>query len=136
MYLKNGGSELEISSPFSYGMFVRFALTLERERPIIIRSIKLNGEDVYVYDGFVNSVNFDNSFKPGKWHVDYTLQFDRCKPKWRELIRESKGSDLKFSVIAMEVESRNEKFYEFRVSAENLSLLINMLEKIYHVYAE
>ncbi|AHH11102.1 hypothetical protein bcCo53_001189 (plasmid) [Borrelia coriaceae] len=130
LYLKHGGSELEISAPSSVGMFVNFVLTLERERPIIISSVNLNGETIYVHDGFVKMVNFDNVFNRGKWRVDYTLQFDRCKNKWRKLIRENRGSDLKFSVIAMEVESRNEKIYEFRVSAENLSLLIDMLEKI------
>ncbi|AHH11101.1 hypothetical protein bcCo53_001190 (plasmid) [Borrelia coriaceae] len=135
--LRNDDNSFVIYYSESYDTSVKLYITIKDEDAIIIKDIKLNKYDVCLYDNLSNrELSLDNSSLIKKWNIDYDVDFNRCKAKWKELIEDAKGGDLKFKVTVSKLDDKNEKTYEFRVSAANLGLLVGLIEKVYQVYTE
>ncbi|AHH11087.1 hypothetical protein bcCo53_001204 (plasmid) [Borrelia coriaceae] len=122
--LKNSDRELGIYCRASNNMPIYLYFILNSEHRVKIKSIKLNGEDVCINGSLSTPTYLGDRF-------GYGLKFNDCKTKWKELIRDAKGGDLTFTLLVMQSETRVEETYEFIVSAENLSLLIDLIEKVY-----
>ncbi|ANF34427.1 hypothetical protein A7978_04775 (plasmid) [Borrelia turicatae] len=131
--LTNSYGNLLVISYNSYlGGSVRIYLELKSDREMRLKSVKLNESDVCFYDlsvgdGSTNGVSNRSSL----WSNGFDLQFNVCKPKWRELIADAKDGDLKFCVFCVDVESGLEKKYYFKVSSANLSKLIDLIEQVH-----
>ncbi|AHH11099.1 hypothetical protein bcCo53_001192 (plasmid) [Borrelia coriaceae] len=120
--LKNNDNEFVIFYVQYPHEVVNIYLTLKNERKIVVKSIKLNGDDVHLYSGYLSVLLNDVE------NVEYQLDLKNYKTRWKKLIEEAKGGPLKFSVLIMQTETGIEKTYEFKASAANLSLLAEMID--------
>ncbi|AHH11091.1 hypothetical protein bcCo53_001200 (plasmid) [Borrelia coriaceae] len=128
LYLKNNDDSFSIG----YGSYhrhepVTIYLTLKNEHKVVIKNIKLNDEELYFYND-----EFSNRPLNEVKDIEYRLDVKNYTYKWKKLIEDAKGGDLKFRVTCMRVETDVDKTYEFRVSAKNLSLLAEMIDD-YHL---
>ncbi|AHH11095.1 hypothetical protein bcCo53_001196 (plasmid) [Borrelia coriaceae] len=133
-YLSNYGrsGDFTVSLDNDYGSFallydqyffqVKVHLRLKNQDNITIKNIKFNGEDVCVADDFYRPSIMEEG------HFEYELDPYHCKTRWKKLIEESNGGDLKFSVIVSETDSGLEKIYEFQISKTNMSLLAEIMD--------
>ncbi|UPA11273.1 hypothetical protein bpSLO_001124 (plasmid) [Borrelia parkeri] len=108
------------------------SLTLNGDSSIYIKSIELDGKFIHIDSHLLEDELMDLSFMHRRRNnirnnIVY-FNFNRCKFEWRGLINAAKGGDLKFSVFCVEVESKIERKYEFRVSAATLSKLVDAFE--------
>ncbi|AHF45625.1 hypothetical protein [Borrelia parkeri] len=132
LHLNNGDSVLVISYRTDYGTSVKIYLELNSDREMRLKSVKLNESDVCFYDiSFGSGSKIGISNRNSLWSTGFDLKFNVCKPKWRALIEDAKGGDLTFYVLCIEVDSKLEKRYEFRVSSAKLSKLIDLIEPVY-----
>ncbi|AHH11083.1 hypothetical protein bcCo53_001208 (plasmid) [Borrelia coriaceae] len=125
--LTNSDNLFEINYHFSSNL-CGLHLMLKNDSDITIKNVKLKEDDICMYDSITDEKLLNRS-DDEKWHAYYDVDFDSCKAKWKELIEGAKGGDLKFSVIASEVESGHEKTYEFRVSEANMRQLVALIEQ-------
>ncbi|AHH12956.1 hypothetical protein BHO_0000800 (plasmid) [Borrelia hermsii YBT] len=109
---------------------INISLDLKSDRAMQLKNIDLNGKFLYFYR---ESGVIDESLDNGKWSssVDQ-FNFKHCKPEWRELIRQANGGDLKFNVECIEEMGKLERKYAFKVSAANLSRLLDIFEVVYY----
>ncbi|AHF45626.1 hypothetical protein [Borrelia parkeri] len=128
----NNGDVLSIGYDSYLNGLVRICLELKSDREIQINAIKLNKDNVYL-EGNRSIVNgsMNISSRNRIWSDGVKLDFRMCKFKWKKLIALAKHRDFKFCVDGIEVESKLEKRYEFRVSAANLGKLIELVEQAY-----
>ncbi|UPA17033.1 hypothetical protein bcCo53_001202 (plasmid) [Borrelia coriaceae] len=124
LHLRNGDREFVIHYGASHYSPVSLYFVLNSEHQVKINSVKLNGENACVsgFSRYELMLVERNS---------YGIKFNECKAIWKKLIRDAKGGDLTFSLLGVQKETGIKETYEFRVSAENLSLLVDLIEKVY-----
>ncbi|AMR75953.1 hypothetical protein [Borrelia hermsii] len=113
----------------SYFNDINVSLDLKSDCAMQLKKIDLDGKFLYFY---MKSSVINGFLENGKWSssVDQ-FDFRHCKPEWRELIKKAKG-DLKFNVECIEEMGKLERKYAFKVSAANLSRLLDIFEVVYH----
>ncbi|AHH12958.1 hypothetical protein BHO_0000600 (plasmid) [Borrelia hermsii YBT] len=114
----------------SYVGVVNVYLELNNDREIELKTIDLNGESHCIYGGIFSLSGMTGNHKNGRWYSTIGIDFENCKLEWRELIKKAKGN-LKFNVECIEVEGKLERKYTFKVSAANLSRMIDIFEVVY-----
>ncbi|UCP01990.1 hypothetical protein K9R62_04965 (plasmid) [Borrelia hermsii] len=128
--INDDGTMLVVSYNSYLGGSVKVYLDLKSDREIYLKTIKLNENDVCMYDIFTLDRLMKMSNRDRMWGNGFDLNFHSCKPEWRELIKKAKG-DLKFNVECVEAEGKLERKYTFKVSAANLSKLIDLIEQVH-----
>ncbi|AHH04044.1 hypothetical protein BHY_1093 (plasmid) [Borrelia nietonii YOR] len=125
----NDGNVFAISYD-AYFNDINVSLDLKSDRAMRLKKIDLNGKFLYFY---MKSAVINESLGNGKWSssVDQ-FDFKHCKPEWRELIKQANGGDLKFNVECIEEMGKLERKYCFKVSAANLSRLLDIFEVVYY----
>ncbi|WP_330730260.1 hypothetical protein [Borrelia turicatae] len=128
----NDGDVLSIGYDSYFSGSVRIYLDFNGNREMRINAIKLNEDNIYLYEhrSFVNGA-MNISSRDRMWSDGVKLDFSRCKFEWKKLLGSAKDRDFKFCVDGIEVESKLGKRYEFRVSAANLGKLIELVEQAY-----
>ncbi|AHH11093.1 hypothetical protein bcCo53_001198 (plasmid) [Borrelia coriaceae] len=129
-YMHSGSFTLRLNN--DYGSFVilycmspyqvKVHLKLKNQDNITIKNIKFNGEDICIYG------DFDEPFIMEEGHFEYELDIEDCNTRWKKLIEEANGGELKFSILASETDSGLDKIYEFKISKTNMSLLAELID--------